>query len=169
MLAELFTPECLNCYDNPAELLARQLPQLGQPNLQPEQRRRHHPRKNLVATSLQVEVEILMYKSLGLESDIRGGVQVDADNIYPYFGWAVGTPGIGIQITAGNGRPTPGINYNISGGFVVGASYGGALDITSPRTIFNSLKGGSLQFGGTTPGYSGTLIYVKKINFTGCN
>jgi RHS repeat-associated protein len=92
-----------------------------------------------------------------------GGVQTTADRVYPFSGMVIGTPGRGGSIMGQkNANISPGLNYSISGGSVIGVSWSGKLDPTSPRTIWQSLKNGSMMYGGTTPGASAAVTYVSE-------
>jgi hypothetical protein len=53
---------------------------------------------------------------------------------------------------------SPGLNYSIQGGSVIGAQWSGKLDVYDP---VGSLMNGSLMLGGTTPGVSASIVYVS--------
>jgi RHS repeat-associated protein len=90
-----------------------------------------------------------------------GGVQLTANKVHPYAGMAIGTSGASIMVQK-KANISPGLNYSISGGFIIGGSWSGKLDPTNLRTIWSSLKNGSLMYGGTTPGIGGAITYVHR-------
>jgi hypothetical protein len=59
-----------------------------------------------------------------------------------------------------NNDIAPGLNFSFSAGFIVGLSWSGKLD---PQNISQSLKNGSLSFGGTTPGVGASVTYAPKM------
>ena len=86
---------------------------------------------------------------------------VTANRVYPYAGLSAGVsvPNTSGSITVANGTPTPGLNYSISIGSVIGFQYPGHLDL---HHIRSSLRNGNLSFGGTLPNASVSVVWVAK-------
>ncbi len=95
-----------------------------------------------------------------------GGVQVTASHVHPYAGAQVGM-GVPKQFSAAimvrNGTDiSPGLNYQVSAGAVIGVNYSGKLNLSSIRAFGSSLVNGSFTFGGTTPGIGAAVTYVGQ-------
>lgn len=57
-----------------------------------------------------------------------GGVLINDNGVYPYFGQGLITPGIGGSITWSSSDPTPGWNFGIQGSGIIAGQLGYALD-----------------------------------------
>lgn len=94
------------------------------------------------------------------------GAQITANKVHLYGGMQVGIglpPQGSASLTVRNGTDiSPGLNYSVGAGSVVGFSYSGKLNLTSLRVIGSSLRNGTFSFGGTTPGVGASVTYVSR-------